>query len=95
MGWLPFVFVAIWCMNLLVFEMQVFQHPFSFALKLDVQKLHFIKIAIFYKNTWQRAFLKNVRVCVGAFVFFVCVCGFVFYVLGFCLNDQCFVILVS
>lgn len=29
-------------------------------------------------------------------VFFpLCVCGFVFYVLGFCLNGQCFVILIS
>lgn len=32
---------------------------------------------------------------VMVFFFFVCVCGFVFCVLDFCLNGQCFVILVS
>lgn len=47
---LPFVFDATWCMNLVLFKMYIFQCPFSFALKLDVQKLQFIKIAIFYMN---------------------------------------------
>lgn len=47
---LPFVFDAMCCMNLLLFKMYIFQCPYSFALKSDVQKLHFIKIVIFYMN---------------------------------------------
>jgi len=47
---LAFVLDARWCVNLLLFKMCIFQCPFSFAFKLDIQKLHFIKIAIFCMN---------------------------------------------
>lgn len=69
MGSLSCQFIdATWCMTLLLFQMCIFQCPFSSALKLDVQKLHFIKIAIFSMNAQKKMFFRNVGVWV-CFVF--------------------------